>query len=109
MAIPIWEHISQALRSRPRIAQVVGPSGLAFTYTAACDVHGLSEPGTLSTLSISPNPQTLLANEKWRQYGSVRMGLSVYRTPNRRRDPAAAAVSPPASSIPLASRPTARK
>ncbi len=30
--------------------------------TTACDVHGVSEPGTPSSLSISPNPQTLTVN-----------------------------------------------
>ena len=29
---------------------------------AGCDVHGVSEPGTLASLSISPNPQTLAVN-----------------------------------------------
>jgi len=37
-----------------------------------------------------------LANEHWKTYQSIRMGLTVYRTPNRRRDPANATVSTPA-------------
>src|SRR5436309_1064946 len=62
MASSIRKHISQARGSRARIARVIVVLAFAFTYTAACDVHGLSEPGTLSTLSISPNPQTLQIN-----------------------------------------------
>src|SRR6476659_3454196 len=53
------EHISQALASRARIARVVVALAFVGIYTAACDVHGISDPGTLSTLSVSPNPQTL--------------------------------------------------
>src|SRR6476661_8594840 len=56
------EHISQALSSRARIARVIVALAFVGTYTAACDVHGISDPGTLSTLSISPNPQTLAVN-----------------------------------------------
>lgn len=42
-----------------RVIVAIGFAGLALT---ACDVHGISTPGTLSELSISPNPQTLAAN-----------------------------------------------
>ena len=35
---------------------------LAALTATACDVHGISNPGTLATLSVSPNPQTLAAN-----------------------------------------------
>jgi len=55
----IKEHISQALASRARIARVIAALAFVGIYTAACDVHGVSDPGTLSTLSVSPNPQTL--------------------------------------------------
>jgi hypothetical protein len=43
----------------PRLAMAIALVGVV---TAACDVHGVSEPGTLSALSISPNPQTLAVN-----------------------------------------------
>jgi len=59
MASSIVESISRARTSRARIARVVVAMAFAGILTAACDVHGVSDPGTLSTLSISPNPQTL--------------------------------------------------
>jgi len=62
MASSIRKYLSQARGSRARIARVVVALAFAITYTAACDVHGLSEPGTLSTLSISPDPKTLQIN-----------------------------------------------
>ena len=62
MASSIRKLITQSRGSRARIARVVVALAFAITYTAACDVHGLSEPGTLSTLSISPDPKTLQIN-----------------------------------------------
>jgi hypothetical protein len=53
------ERFTRTLAQRARIAPAIIALAFAGIYTAACDVHGLSEPGTLSTLSISPNPQTL--------------------------------------------------
>jgi hypothetical protein len=53
------ERFTRTLAKRARIAPAIIALAFAGIYTAACDVHGLSEPGTLSTLSISPNPQTL--------------------------------------------------
>ena len=54
--------VVQALAPRARIARVIVAAGLAGLFTAGCDVHGISEPGTLTTLTISPNPQTLAIN-----------------------------------------------
>jgi hypothetical protein len=54
------ERFTRTLAQRARIAPAIIALAFAGIYTAACDVHGLSEPGTLSTLSISPNPQTLV-------------------------------------------------
>jgi hypothetical protein len=34
----------------------------AGLFGTACDVHGVSQPGSLSALSVSPNPQSLRAN-----------------------------------------------
>ena len=39
---------------------LVGVAIVAITATA-CDVHGISSPGTLTTLTVSPNPQTIAA------------------------------------------------
>jgi hypothetical protein len=43
-----------------------------------------------------------LANQNWKTYRSVRMGLTVYRTPNRRHDPASVVVTPVVSTPPAA-------
>ncbi|MEO8621030.1 MAG: ice-binding family protein [bacterium] len=48
--------------TRNPIARLLVAMTAAGAFTAACDVHGASAPGTLSTLTISPNPQTLAAN-----------------------------------------------
>lgn len=56
------EHLVRTLAKRARIAPAIFALALAGIYTAACDVHGLSEPGTLSTLTISPDPKTLAIN-----------------------------------------------
>jgi hypothetical protein len=40
----------------------VAMTALTALVAAGCDVHGVSEPGTLASLSISPNPQTLAVN-----------------------------------------------
>jgi hypothetical protein len=42
-----------------RIARMIGAVALAGMFTAACDVHGISDPGSLTSLTISPNPVTL--------------------------------------------------
>jgi ice-binding like protein len=57
--------IGRALRASvpsARIARLVLALGAAAVASTACDVHGISNPGTISTISISPNPQTLAAN-----------------------------------------------
>src|SRR3954470_20139956 len=59
MARSIKEGFTRRLARRARIAPAIIALSFAGIYAAACDVHGLSEPGTVSTLSISPNPQTL--------------------------------------------------
>lgn len=53
--------MSRALARRARVAPVLIAVACAGILSA-CDVHGLSEPGSLSTLSVSPNPQSLAMN-----------------------------------------------
>lgn len=53
---------SRALAPRARIAQAIIAIGLAGLGSSACDVHGISNPGTLSTISVAPDPQTLAVN-----------------------------------------------
>lgn len=52
------------LDSRGYARRVVGTLALlaGSVFTAACDVHGASDPGSLSTLVVSPSTQTLPIN-----------------------------------------------
>ena len=54
--------MSRALARTGRIAPLVVAIVGAGFVAGACDVHGLSEPGTLSTLSVSPDPQSMAVN-----------------------------------------------
>jgi Ice-binding-like len=54
--------ILQAVAPRARVARAIVAVAIAGMSMAACDVHGTSAPGTLSTLTISPDPQTLVAS-----------------------------------------------
>jgi Ice-binding-like len=42
--------------------RAIAALAIAGILVTACDVHGISQPGTLSSLSISPNPQSLAVN-----------------------------------------------
>ena len=53
--------LSHALVPRARIARVILAIGFAGLFSA-CDVHGISSPGTLSAIVVSPNPTTLAVN-----------------------------------------------
>lgn len=75
--------IRQALAPHARIARAVAAVAFAGMFAAACDVHGISEPGTLSTLTISPDPQTLAINgtQQFSAVGTDRSGAEVSVTP----------------------------
>lgn len=45
-----------------RTARVIVAIGCAGLFASACDVHGISNPGTVSSIRVSPNPQTIVAN-----------------------------------------------
>ena len=51
--------IVRALAPRARIARVIVAVALAGAFTSSCDVHGVSGPGSLVNLVVSPNPTTL--------------------------------------------------
>ena len=51
--------IVRALAPRARIARVIVAVALAGAFTSSCDVHGISGPGSLVNLVVSPNPTTL--------------------------------------------------
>ena len=54
--------IIQALAPRARTARVFVAIAVAGLSAAACDVHGISEPGSLSAIVVSPNPATIAVN-----------------------------------------------
>ena len=62
MTSVIRDRFLRVVAGRASVTRAI--AALAFTgvFVAACDVHGTSEPGSLSTMTISPNPQTLAIN-----------------------------------------------
>ena len=51
--------ILRALTPRARVVRAVLTVASVGLFASACDVHGISTPGTLATLVVSPNPKTL--------------------------------------------------
>lgn len=68
------QHIVRSFAHRVRIAGVIAVA-CASVFTSGCDVHGASDPGTLSVLTVSPNPYTLAANDS-RQFTAVATDFS---------------------------------
>ncbi|MHB1862020.1 MAG: ice-binding family protein, partial [Gemmatimonadaceae bacterium] len=64
-------------------ARVVAVLAVAGLFTAACDVHGVSNPGTLASLTVTPNPQVLAVNatQQFTALGADFSGASVGITP----------------------------
>jgi hypothetical protein len=62
---------------------MVGAIAIAGMVAMGCDVHGTSQPGTLATLSISPNPQTLAVagTQQFTAVGTDFSGAGVDVTP----------------------------
>ena len=52
----------RTLAPRARMARVIAAVAIAGLFAASCDVHGISAPGTLASLSVSPDPSTLAIN-----------------------------------------------
>ena len=51
--------ISQRLTPGARVVRVLSAVAIATLLVSGCDVHGISAPGAVTTLTISPNPVTL--------------------------------------------------
>ena len=79
----IKSRVVQAMAPRARIAGVIAAVMAAGLFTASCDVHGLSAPGTLSAIVVSPNPQTLAINgtQQFTAVGTDFSGATVSFTP----------------------------
>ena len=73
----------RALAPCARTARVVAAVAFAGLFTAACDVHGISDPGTLTGIVVSPNPQTLGANgtQQFTAVGTDFSGARIAITP----------------------------
>src|SRR5947209_19782972 len=69
---------------RPRrAARVIAAVAFTGRFVAACDVHGTSEPGSLSSMTISPNPKTMAINgtQQFSALGTDFSGAAVTITP----------------------------
>lgn len=75
--------IRRGLTLRARPARVAIAVMAASLFAVACDVHGISDAGTLVSLAISPNPQTLPAGgtQQFTLTGSDFAGASVSVAP----------------------------
>jgi hypothetical protein len=75
--------LGEVLAPRARIARAIAAVACAGLLTMSCDVHGVSEPGTLTTMTISPNPQTLAmkGTQQFTAVGTDFSGARVEITP----------------------------
>jgi hypothetical protein len=75
--------IARAVGARARITRAIVAVGFAAMLATSCDVHGVSEPGSLSTLTVSPDPKTLVANgsQQFSATGTDFAGAHVAVTP----------------------------
>ena len=74
----------QWLTRRPRIARVIVGVALAGAFTAACDVHGITGPGSLATLAVSPTTTTLPVGgtQQFTATGTDAAGVAVTVSPS---------------------------
>lgn len=75
--------LARAVARRTRITRLIVAAAAAGLLTSACDVHGTTAPGTLTTLTVSPDPQTLAANgtQQFAAVGTDFAGTEVPVTP----------------------------
>jgi hypothetical protein len=69
--------------SRNKLARVALAAACVGAFTTACDVHGISGPGTLASISITPDPQTLAigGTQQFTAVGKDFSGATVTFTP----------------------------
>jgi hypothetical protein len=81
----IVRRLVRALPARAQLARVVVAIASVGLFATACDVHGISGGGTgaLSTITVSPNPQSLLVNatQQFTAVGKDASGANVSITP----------------------------
>jgi len=85
----------QGLTPRTRFARVIVAVALAGAFTAACDVHGISGPGSLATLAVSPPTTTLPVGgtQQFTATGTDAAGAAVTVSPTWSAAAAAGAIS----------------
>ncbi|MGZ8379927.1 MAG: right-handed parallel beta-helix repeat-containing protein, partial [Gemmatirosa sp.] len=71
------------MASHARVTRGVATACAALLFAAGCDVHGVSAPGTLSQLVVSPDPTSLQVNAtaQFRASGTDYSGAAVAVTP----------------------------
>src|SRR4051812_21323523 len=74
---------SRALAHKAQMVGTMATLVVATLFVASCDVHKISDPGTVATLSISPNPQTITVNgtQQFTATGFDQSGAIVAITP----------------------------
>ncbi len=79
----LTRHAVRALAQRGSMIPVIAAMAIAGLFTASCDVHGVSDPGTLSAITISPDPQSMLTNgtQQFTAVGTDQSGATVVITP----------------------------
>ena len=75
--------ITRAFAQRTRFAKIATVMATAGLLTAACDVHGPSDPGDLTTISVAPNPVIMQINgaQQFSATGTDFAGVAVTFTP----------------------------
>jgi hypothetical protein len=79
----LFRHFMTAVASHARVARVATTACAALLFVAGCDVHGVSAPGTLSQLVVSPDPRSLSINAtaQFQAAGTDFSGAAVTVTP----------------------------
>ncbi len=75
--------IAGALAPRMRLVRVLAAVTSVGLLAVACDVHGITEPGTLFSLTVTPNPQTLAigGTQQFSAIGKDASGATTVTTP----------------------------
>src|SRR4051812_5447964 len=83
MTSVIKDRILGMVPRKGRAARVIAAAAFTGLFVVACDVHGTSEPGSLSSMTISPNPKTMAINgtQQFVALGTDFSGAAVTITP----------------------------
>jgi hypothetical protein len=74
---------SRGMTARGGIARVIASLAFVGLYAAACDVHKVSGPGSLSSMVVTPSSQSLVihATQQFTAHGADFEGVDVPITP----------------------------